>query len=208
MTIPWSGFPLKDLVDFAKPLSGAKYVEFETFQDKDVAPGQRQFWYPWPYIEGLTIEEATNELAFMVTGAYGKPMAKQYGSLRGWREHMEKAQDREGEAFADLVNIDGIGPSVADDLLGFCAEAHNRDVLDQLEDLLTVEDFQAPDVGSSPIAGKTVVFTGTLETLSRAEALRRASLALMADDEAPFFAHPMFWAPFVVIGEGGALGGA
>ena len=80
MTIPWSGFPLKDLVDFAKPLSGAKYVEFETFQDKDVAPGQRQFWYPWPYIEGLTIEEATNELAFMVTGAYGKPMAKQYGS--------------------------------------------------------------------------------------------------------------------------------
>ena len=80
MTIPWSGFPLKDLVNLAKPLSGAKYVEFETFLDKDVAPGQRQTWYPWPYIEGLTIEEATNDLAFMVTGAYGKPMAKQYGS--------------------------------------------------------------------------------------------------------------------------------
>ena len=80
MTIPWSGFPLKALVDFARPLGGAKYIEMETFKDSDMAPGQRQFWYPWPYIEGLTMAEATNELAFMVTGAYGKPMAKQYGA--------------------------------------------------------------------------------------------------------------------------------
>ncbi len=80
MTIPWSGFPMKALVDFARPLSGAKYVEMTTFLDPKVAPGQRQFWYPWPYTEGLTIAEATNELAFMVTGAYGKPMAKQFGA--------------------------------------------------------------------------------------------------------------------------------
>ena len=80
MTIPWSGFPLKALVDFARPLSAAKYVVFETFHDADIAPGQRQTWYPWPYTEGLTMAEATNDLAFMVTGAYGKPMAKQYGS--------------------------------------------------------------------------------------------------------------------------------
>jgi len=80
MTIPWSGFPLKDLVDFAKPLSGAKYVEFETFQDDKVAPGQRQFWYPWPYIEGLTLAEARNELAFIATGLYGKVMPKQNGA--------------------------------------------------------------------------------------------------------------------------------
>ncbi len=52
----------------------------ETFMDPKVAPGQRQFWYPWPYVEGLTIEEATNELALLVTGAYGKPMAKQFGA--------------------------------------------------------------------------------------------------------------------------------
>jgi sulfoxide reductase catalytic subunit YedY len=45
-----------------------------------MAPGQRQFWYPWPYVEGLTMAEATNELAFMVTGAYGKPVAKQNGA--------------------------------------------------------------------------------------------------------------------------------
>ena len=80
MTIPWSGFPMKALLDLARPLSSAKYVEMQTFLDAKVAPGQRQFWYPWPYTEGLTIAEASNELAFMVTGAYGKPMAKQYGS--------------------------------------------------------------------------------------------------------------------------------
>ncbi|MEM6616730.1 MAG: protein-methionine-sulfoxide reductase catalytic subunit MsrP [Pseudomonadota bacterium] len=80
MTVPWSGFPLKDLVAYAKPLSSAKYVRFETFLDPKVAPGQKQSWYPWPYVEGVTIEEAANELSFMVTGAYGKPLAKQFGA--------------------------------------------------------------------------------------------------------------------------------
>ena len=106
--------------------------------------------------------------------ATARLLAKQYGSFDGWRKQMEKARDRDSDAYRDLVNIDGIGPSVADDLLGFFAEAHNRDVLDQLEDLLTVEDFQAPDPASSAVAGKTVVFTGTLETRSRAEAKARA----------------------------------
>ncbi|HSM20026.1 MAG TPA: protein-methionine-sulfoxide reductase catalytic subunit MsrP [Hyphomicrobiales bacterium] len=80
MTIPWTGFPLSRLVEMARPLSSAKYVRMETFLDKDVAGGQKQFWYPWPYIEGLTMAEANNELAFMVTGAYGKPAAKQFGA--------------------------------------------------------------------------------------------------------------------------------
>ena len=80
MTVPWSGFPLSKLVEFANPASDAKYVRFETFEDSSIAGGQKQFWYPWPYIEGLTMEEATNELAFMVTGAYGKPVAKQMGA--------------------------------------------------------------------------------------------------------------------------------
>jgi sulfoxide reductase catalytic subunit YedY len=80
MAVPWSGFPLKALVDFAQPLGSAKYVRMETFLDAKVAPGQKQFWYPWPYVEGLTMEEATNELAFMVTGAYGKPLPKQNGA--------------------------------------------------------------------------------------------------------------------------------
>ena len=80
MTIPWSGFPLASLVKFANPLASAKYVRMETFLDPKMASGQRQRWYPWPYVEGMTIEEATNELAFMVTGAYGKSLAKQFGA--------------------------------------------------------------------------------------------------------------------------------
>ncbi len=80
MTVPWSGFALKALVDFARPLGSAKYVRMETFSDAEVAPGQKQFWYPWPYIEGLTIGEAVNELAFIATGLYGKPIPKQNGS--------------------------------------------------------------------------------------------------------------------------------
>ena len=67
-------------VAFAKPLGAAKFVRMETFLDPDVAAGQKQFWYPWPYVEGVTIAEAHNELAFMVTGMYGKPVPKQDGA--------------------------------------------------------------------------------------------------------------------------------
>ena len=80
MAVPWSGFPLAELVKLAGPRTGAKYLRFETFHDPSVASGQKQSWYPWPYVEGLTLEEATNELAFMATGIYGKPLAKQFGA--------------------------------------------------------------------------------------------------------------------------------
>lgn len=80
MDVPWSGFPFKALVDLAKPLSSARYVVMETVADEDSMPGLRQTWYPWPYIDGLTMAEATNELAFLVTGAYGKPLPKQMGA--------------------------------------------------------------------------------------------------------------------------------
>jgi sulfoxide reductase catalytic subunit YedY len=80
MAIPWSGFPFAKLVELAKPLSSAKYVRMETFLDKATAPEQKKAWYPWPYVEGLTMAEATNDLAFLATGAYGKPIAKQHGA--------------------------------------------------------------------------------------------------------------------------------
>ena len=86
MVVPWSGFPLKELVAMAKPLSSAKYVRFETFNDPGMAPGQKPALFgwggdlPWPYVEGLTMAEAENELAFMVTGAYGTPLAKSMGA--------------------------------------------------------------------------------------------------------------------------------
>jgi sulfoxide reductase catalytic subunit YedY len=80
MAVPWTGFPLKALVDLAQPLASAKYLRMETFHDAKVAPGQKQFWYPWPYTEGVTMAEATNELAFLVTGMYGKPVPRQNGA--------------------------------------------------------------------------------------------------------------------------------
>jgi sulfoxide reductase catalytic subunit YedY len=80
MAIPWSGFPFARLVEFAKPLSSATYVRMETFLDSKTASGQRQSWLPWPYVEGLTVAEATSDLAFLAVGAYGKPLAKQHGA--------------------------------------------------------------------------------------------------------------------------------
>jgi len=80
MAIPWSGFPLARLLELAKPLSSAKYVRMETFQNPSMAPGQKQSWLPWPYVEGLTMAEAANDLAFLVTGTYGKPVSKVQGA--------------------------------------------------------------------------------------------------------------------------------
>ncbi len=80
MRVPYTGFPLKALVEMARPNAGARYLEMETAADKSAMPGLKQFWYPWPYIEGLTIGEATNELAFVAIGLYGKPLPKQNGA--------------------------------------------------------------------------------------------------------------------------------
>lgn len=80
MAVPWSGFAMAKLVEYAKPLSSAKYIRMQTLADEATMPGLRATWYPWPYTEGLTIEEATNELAFIATGLYGKPIPKQNGA--------------------------------------------------------------------------------------------------------------------------------
>lgn len=83
MVVPWSGFPLKALVELAKPKAEAKYMRFETFNDPAMASGQQPGLFgsmPWPYVEGLTMAEAMNDLAFVVTGAYGKPVAKSMGA--------------------------------------------------------------------------------------------------------------------------------
>jgi len=80
MAVPWSGFALAALVDLARPLGSAKYVRMETFLDPDMAPGQRQVWYPWPYVDGLSMAEATHDLAFIATGLYGKSIPRQNGA--------------------------------------------------------------------------------------------------------------------------------
>jgi sulfoxide reductase catalytic subunit YedY len=71
---------MKALVDFAKPQAAAKYVVMQTFLDADVASGQNATWYPWPYTEGLTMQEAMNELSFLTVGMYGHTVPPQNGA--------------------------------------------------------------------------------------------------------------------------------
>ncbi len=80
MTVPWTGFPMAALVKHAEPLGSAKYLKFTTLADDKTMPGLAQSWYPWPYTEGLTMQEAMNELAFFSVGMYGKTMPPQNGA--------------------------------------------------------------------------------------------------------------------------------
>ncbi len=80
MVAPWIGAPVSKAIALAAPLSSARFVRFESFFDPEMAPGQRQSWYPWPYVEGITIEEAANPLPLLVFGAYGKILANEYGA--------------------------------------------------------------------------------------------------------------------------------
>jgi len=107
--------------------------------------------------------------------ATARLLAKNYGSYKHWREAMIEARDPESQAFQELDSIDGIGPSVAADIVGFFAEPHNRKLLDDLVSEVTPLDYAGPAVAkNSPVAGKTVVFTGTLEKMTRPEAKARA----------------------------------
>ncbi len=107
--------------------------------------------------------------------ATARLLALNYSSLSRWRQAMqEAAADPLGPARQHLMSIDQIGPSVAADLAEFFAEPHNLKVLDDLARVLTVQDFATMAPADSPVAGKIVVFTGTLSRLSRDEAKARA----------------------------------
>ncbi len=80
MVIPWMGFPLASLLKAVQPLPKAKYVRFETLYDPKQMPGQKSSWYKWPYVEGLRLDEAMNDLAILATGLYGKPLPPQDGA--------------------------------------------------------------------------------------------------------------------------------
>ena len=80
MTVPWIGVPMSKLIEKAKPNNKAKYVAFKSFYDPDNAPGQRDKRYPWPYFEGLRLDEAMNELTMITTGYYGKRLLPQSGT--------------------------------------------------------------------------------------------------------------------------------
>ena len=80
MVIPWMGFPLAELLKEVEPTSDAKYVRFETIYDPEKMPGQNSQWYQWPYIEGLRLDEAMNDLTILATGLYGKDLLPQNGA--------------------------------------------------------------------------------------------------------------------------------
>jgi sulfoxide reductase catalytic subunit YedY len=80
MVIPWQGFPLKKLIERVEPTSSAKWVAFTTLLDTEQMPGQNARTLPWPYVEGLRIDEATHPLTLIATGIYGKPLPNQNGA--------------------------------------------------------------------------------------------------------------------------------
>lgn len=81
MCVPWTGFPMRQLLKQVEPMAGARYVELQTFNRPEQARNMGSSTiYPWPYTEGLTVDEAANELAFVATGVYGEPLPKQHGA--------------------------------------------------------------------------------------------------------------------------------
>ncbi len=80
MAIPWTGIPLARLLKDADPLATATHVRFISFNRPEQAPQQRSREYPWPYVEGLTIDEAMNDLTLLTTGIFGRPLIKQHGA--------------------------------------------------------------------------------------------------------------------------------
>jgi DNA ligase (NAD+) len=103
-----------------------------------------------------------------------KLLARHYGSWAAFASAMEQAGDTGSEAWAELLDIDGIGETVARAVVEFFAEEHNRAALQALLDEVTPEDMEQADPGDSPVFGKTLVFTGSLEKMSRDEAKARA----------------------------------
>jgi sulfoxide reductase catalytic subunit YedY len=80
MVIPWNGFPLASLLDVVQPTSNARYVRFETVYRPEEMPGQKSPFYPWPYQEGLRLDEAMNDLTLLATGLYGEMTLPQNGA--------------------------------------------------------------------------------------------------------------------------------
>jgi methionine sulfoxide reductase catalytic subunit len=80
MVIPWTGFPLHKLLAEVEPTSNAKYVRFQSAARPEEMPGLQDTWYTWPYVEGLRLDEAMNDLAILVTGVYGKAALPQNGA--------------------------------------------------------------------------------------------------------------------------------
>ncbi len=99
-----------------------------------------------------------------------KLLARHYKSYTQFKHHLLAAAEGEREYLEDLLHLDGIGESMAADLISFFQHSHNLEILSGLEEQLTIEDYVLDQISQSPIQGKTIVFTGSMEAMSRAEA--------------------------------------
>jgi len=129
----------------------------------------------------ISLDRFINALGIPQVGqATARLLARHYRSLDNWRREMDAAQAEDSPARAGLLDVHGIGADMAADIIGFFAEPHNRALLDDLINELEVLDYEAPNrlgplgAVASPLAGKTIVFTGGLEAMSRSEAKARA----------------------------------
>ena len=80
MVIPWLGFPLRRLLEAVEPTPEAKYVRFQSVDDPENLPGQKRYDFPWPYVEGLRLDEAMHDLTLLATGLYGRRLLPQNGA--------------------------------------------------------------------------------------------------------------------------------
>lgn len=144
----WEGWGEKSVTNLFQSINERKEIELNRFI---YALGIRQ------------IGEAT-----------AKRLAGHYQTFENMQKVMELAQNHESEEFLDLLSIEDVGPAVADDLLGFFAEEHNKQVLSSLLEILYVKNFENPQDLDNAVSGKTVVFTGTLKTMTRSEAKAQA----------------------------------
>jgi DNA ligase (NAD+) len=146
---------------------------------------EREGWGEKSVMKLLDAIEARRAISFdrfiyalgirQVGEATAKLLARHYHDLPNWRQAMQAAQQQDSSALQDLDNIEQIGPSMAKDIVTFFTEPHNNHALDELEKELKVQPYERVTADlASPFAGKTVVFTGTLTKMGRAEAKAKA----------------------------------
>ena len=127
MTVPWTGFPLAAFVKLAAPTSSAKFLTFESLVNPKVMPGVRSSYFTWPYIEGVTMQEAQNDMAFLVTGMYGKPVPKQDGApirlVLPWKYGFKSAKSIVKVTFTDK-RPDTFWAQIQPDEYGFWANVN------------------------------------------------------------------------------------
>ena len=128
MVIPWQGFSLSKLIEIAQPLNSAKFIQFETVFRPEEMPGQNKNFLPWPYVEGLRMDEAMHPLTILSTGLYGHDLLNQNGApLRlvvPWKYGFKSIKSIVAIRFVDH-QPDATWPMVAPSEYGFYSNVNN-----------------------------------------------------------------------------------